>query len=440
MPATQQTRQVASDYYAPAVRVLGLGDTLQPGRVPGSAIPGLDRDILAVEVTQVHHGSSSYKITLNNWDDAIASSRRDRPAKYDPASGPVWPPYKYNDFTELRFGRRLRIDFSYWPDKSASGKPDGAKGRPWIPMIAGAIVDMQFSFGQEGARLVVTGKDDIRHLTDRNPKRQPYDNHSEESIIRDTLDRVRANSGNRYSFHLADLLRIPDFMRDRSQGIEETHPKDQSYLQFIGKFCERFDLEIFMAFSSLVDPEAGVKLHVEQARSRIKPDDKAVELVWGQNLLSFTPKIDVGGQVTRTQTIGKHRVRARPVRVDQAASGTDVKDEIHDAGHLPGSEHRKTAFGDNHAEPGQHETNLDDVRAKEMAIASMRRKARELLTIDASTLGNPMLRPGSHVKIRGFGPPFDGFYYVTEATHTYDTSGYLTRFSARRPGMPKGRS
>jgi len=33
-------------------------------------------------------------------------------------------------------------------------------------------------------------------------------------------------------------------------------------------------------------------------------------------------------------------------------------------------------------------------------------------------------------------PPFDGFYYVEKAVHTYSPNGLRTHVLARRPGMP----
>src|SRR5581483_6741568 len=66
----------------------------------------------------------------------------------------------------------------------------------------------------------------------------------------------------------------------------------------------------------------------------------------------------------------------------------------------------------------------------------MRRQARQSFTIDAETLGSPRLRPGKWVEIRGLGPPFDGFFYVTRAIHTLNEQGYRTRISGERAGMP----
>jgi phage protein D len=93
---------------------------------------------------------------------------------------------------------------------------------------------------------------------------------------------------------------------------------------------------------------------------------------------------------------------------------------------LPGRENRAAPSNVPH---------LDDTRATWNAEGLLRKKARELLTIEATAVGLPRLRPGRHVEIRGYRPPFNGFYYVTRTVHTLGADGLRTRFSASRPGL-----
>jgi phage protein D len=52
--------------------------------------------------------------------------------------------------------------------------------------------------------------------------------------------------------------------------------------------------------------------------------------------------------------------------------------------------------------------------------------------VEGKTEGNPSLRVGSHVTLRGLGPRFENTYYVTRACHRYDDrSGYKTEFEAQ---------
>ena len=58
--------------------------------------------------------------------------------------------------------------------------------------------------------------------------------------------------------------------------------------------------------------------------------------------------------------------------------------------------------------------------------------AMQLLTGSASTIGIPDLKPGSIVDLQGIGKRFNGFYYVSQATHSISSSGYSTDFSVQR--------
>ena len=87
-------------------------------------------------------------------------------------------------------------------------------------------------------------------------------------------------------------------------------------------------------------------------------------------------------------------------------------------------------------------TNIDPQRARVMAEAMLRHKAREFFTIEGTTIGLLRLRPGNYVQIMGMRPPFDGFFYVTKtwlpSTTGYGGDGMRTRFSARRPRSASG--
>jgi phage protein D len=52
---------------------------------------------------------------------------------------------------------------------------------------------------------------------------------------------------------------------------------------------------------------------------------------------------------------------------------------------------------------------------------------------DGETFGFPELLPDTRVKLDGLGAKFSRTYYVTKTTHTYNSSGYRTRFSIEEP-------
>ena len=59
-------------------------------------------------------------------------------------------------------------------------------------------------------------------------------------------------------------------------------------------------------------------------------------------------------------------------------------------------------------------------------------KLNNRLTASGSIVGNAQLRPGDVLRIEGVGTEFGGLYRATAVTHTLDSSGFRTRFEARK--------
>ena len=216
-----------------------------------------------------------------------------------------------------------------------------------------------------------------------------------------------------------------------------THRKGTSYYQFIEDLAKRLDYEIW------VDIDEPDKLHFEKARSLVLGEPLA--LIWGRDLIDFTPKFkgwDIYTKATAGGSTTGRRERIREV-VNEADTETEIARDLHTAENglapMNAVEARSEFFsgeGVQAENPASIDTrNLDRSRAKQKAIAALRKSAREFLTADATVIGMPTLRPGMHVDLQRLNVPFDGIYYVTKSVHTIDNSGYKTKVSLRRPGM-----
>ncbi|MEO8681355.1 MAG: hypothetical protein ABI665_20055 [Vicinamibacterales bacterium] len=451
LTAAAAERQGAS-YYVPGVRVARLARQLQSGSEPGTLLPkSVLGDLVRAEVTRVNTGVSQYSLTFNNWYLATAQDRAQhlddlgdgapREVVDGATRAPYWPRFKYNDFSLLSFGDRLRVDMRYVPEPTGKPRSEQDDQASWTPMVSGPITDIRFSFASgQGAQLTVSGEDDLSALKDKQDKRIPMDRRAELNIVRQALQKAH------YPLKFAaPLVEYPAFATDDGQGIQEALNAGQSTLEFIQKLADRLDFEVFVEFGSLVGTAAPLEFHFEPYRGRAKPNQSlrpVFRLDRERNLLDFTPTIKVVDQYSSVEVKGRHRDPLLAREVKGEASHTILADELHrdsslDAALKSGPEVRAHFFSarDNRfTVPNQ--ANLDDVRADWSAKSVIRKKARELFAIEASTLGVPRLRPGSHVEIRGMRAPFDGFYYTTKTVHTFGADGYRTKISAARPGMP----
>jgi hypothetical protein len=433
-------------YFVPGVRIVKLGK-LAPGPEAGVELTEAQPDILAVEVTLVNHGSGHYCIRLSNWFDTLPADRREiqgpRMANEVMIGNvPAWPRFKYDDFSIFQFGERLRIDMRYWPDPADGLDPVVAASHRWVPMISGPISDIRFFFTEkEGNYVEVCGEDDLCPLKDKNPDKKDYWAIPEREIIEDTVGRSKYPLPVRIG-----PTALPKFAEQEAKALAEAHFEGTSYLDYLKKFAERLDCEVFVEFADLNEPRSGVVLHFERSRSRLPPDGTLRDIygiVRGKNLHTFAPDLKVVDQWTGVTVEGRDHVSSSPNRVTGTAprpGEQPLDDELHrdpalDPPLVPGPEWRRRLFGDNH-QTDINQRGLDTERAAVMADARYRQQARKFLKVQIETLGLPRLRAGQHVEVRGMRPPFDGFYYVEQAVHTYGPSGLRTHLSARRPGAP----
>jgi phage protein D len=75
--------------------------------------------------------------------------------------------------------------------------------------------------------------------------------------------------------------------------------------------------------------------------------------------------------------------------------------------------------------------------ARNAARDILKGNAHDLVKVQGTTVGLPLLRAGSRVKLSNIGR-VSGEYYVTETTHTFNQSGYMTKFAARREDPDTG--
>ena len=438
-------RPAGATYFVPGVWIRGLGQ-LSSSDAPGTDIADLNPDVVSVKVTRVNTGASQYEIVLNNWDDRLPGMGSGQGGGSATTAPRSTPRFKYNSLSIVTFGQRLRVDMRYFPDPVQDLAETDRAAQRWVPMIAGPITDMQFTFSnEEGARLKLIGEDDLRILKQKPPHSIPHRGENERQMLDRTLTQAD------FPLPIATELPAnspPAFFTAPTATLARAHQDSQTYYDYISAIAEDYDLEFYLEFSDLSDPSKHLELHLRPSRSRVPPTGELRDvytLTRGINLIDFTPTFKVLDQMNTVTLHGPHRERDRPERVDGQALERILHDELHSDPALhepqlvPGPtvrSHYYPAYGANE-EVINNEPNLDPERARVKAEAKLRKQARQFLTIKGRTIGLPLLRAGVHAEIRGMKPPFDGFYYLTETIHQFDVqSGFTTEFTGRRPGMP----
>ena len=192
---------------------------------------------------------------------------------------------------------------------------------------------------------------------------------------------------------------------------------NQSDLAFLRECARAVDAELWI--------EAGTLF--AKARSRRSAED--LSLSYGHRLKEFQVLADLACQRTSLTVSGwdpsvKETIESES---DEAA----IRSEL-DGGRGGGAILQQTLG--RRPEMQVHHVPLSGEEARSLADAHYRSMARRFVTGRALAEGDGRLRVGSHVALDGLGPLFDGRYYVSEVTHTFDSrNGYRTFFRVERP-------
>ena len=196
------------------------------------------------------------------------------------------------------------------------------------------------------------------------------------------------------------------------------HQAEESDFDFLTRISKENGWEMFIDPSG---PLGGYQLHFMSPLNQLVPE---VTLKYGQSLIDFSPRISKVGQLISVTAM----VWVAPIKTqfavtvgwdwDRMALTLDIRPAYTPMG--------KGASDVLIKKP------VTPVSAPREIVSELIPKLNKRLTGSGSTLGDPRIKPGIVLKLEGLGEQFGGFYRVTSATHTIDSSGYHTHFEVRK--------
>jgi hypothetical protein len=177
-------------------------------------------------------------------------------------------------------------------------------------------------------------------------------------------------------------------------------------------------------FEMMIDHEGslgGKKLRFMSLLNRITPE---VTLEYGRSLSEFNPRISEVGQIVSVTAF----VWLAPIKTDftvtlgwdwdKFALTLDVRPAV-----TP-------------LEKGPTDYLIEEpitlITAPEKLVSELIPRLNKRLTGSGSTVGDPRIRAGTVLRLKGLGVRFGGLYRVTSATHSIDSGGYRTSFEVRK--------
>lgn len=293
---------------------------------------------------------------------------------------------------QLAFGSEVAVAIGYGDARSTP------------VAVRGTITEISTNFPDSGApELTVSGYDHGFPLTIGKSSRSYPQSKDSEAVA------------NIASFHnLATSI----------QPTRETHPQieqsQETDWEFMKKLAERNHYELYV--------DENKTLHFAEPNNRATA---VVRLAYGEGLLSFKPEANLAGQVSRVEVYGWNP-RTREVIKGEARAGQESGLQGRSAAQwldqMAGDPAKRPALRLRQPVHTQAEAN-------QRARAALNERAQQFLTGEGECIGLPEIRPDRNVELARLGAPFSKTYYLQQAMHKVDGSGYRVRFKVKETGL-----
>jgi phage protein D len=359
-----------NNFYAPAFDIALGGDSL---------VRTHHLEVVSVQVDQVLGAAHRFSFVINNGFDL---SRRE----FIRVGGKTLP-----DFFEL--GTEVTIRMGYGDRASLD------------VMLTGIVTEWSTSFPSSSLpQITISGYDHFYPLTKGTQSRNWPD--------RKDSDVVRI---------LAKEYKLTPKVDDT--GVK--HPKivqsQESVANFIAKLANNNGFEFFVT---------GKELYF---RAPANDQSGAVELVWGRGLVSFSPEIKLSEQVTAVEVYGWD-IQNKKAIVGRAKQGDEPgRDRTRPSGaaRASGAQYLEKVSGKDPGTLRVREPVFSQQQADKRAKAILARRAEGFVGGRGESIGIPDLKPNANITLKGLGDLFSATFYIHQATHSVNSSGYRTTFEIK---------
>jgi phage protein D len=389
-------------FYVPRFEIVASGASISDTVI---------RDVLQVTYKDSLKEIDSFEFTVNNWD---AQSRRfkyvgsETTASLSPGAPEA---QRYKLFEPCARTFELRMGY----------------GSKLTSITQGDVTTLEPTFPSSGpATLSVRALNVLHRL--RGKQHSQHWRNKRESDIAKSIKTLNDPATKRKL-----TVRVSDKALSKEHQLDYVAQDNQYDIDFL---FQRARLAGYVVF---IDVKTRPNGKVEQFLYFGPSNDKhplirhvTYELEWGRSLVDFKPVLSIANQVKSVEVRSRNQESNRPIsaKVDIKDRNIGVNQDLLDLLTQPGCEAREHVV--------TNEPQPTPQQAERRARAILSDKLKEMVTTQGTSVGLPDLRAGQRVTIKGVGSRFSGLYFVTETTHTINSSGYTTRFSARREEPLKG--
>jgi phage protein D len=298
------------------------------------------------------------------------------------------PTLKFIDQREERFTEGTRVEVSL-----------GYRGDTRLTMV-GEVTAVSADFPSSGAATLEVEGYDLLHAATRGTTSRIFGGPGPDTALSDSEVVSQIAS---------DMQLVPE--------IDRTPSRTEPWIQNNVTNLEMLeDIARASGFFLWVD---GTTLYFKQN----PPVPTRVRLRWGQNLLSFTPRVTTAGRVNAFEVRAWDYVQKQAIkgRAERSVGSLSVAGE-HQVGSGSGGRSERVMWRDHGIRSA--------VEAQAYADRLLADQEQGALGGSGSSVGRTDIRAGSILELSGIGR-FSRDYQVEEVTHTIGEGGYQTSFRVR---------
>lgn len=267
-------------------------------------------------------------------------------------------------------------------------------------VMVGEITGLEPEFSQDSVPTVVVRGYDLRHRLMRGRSTQSFLKMKDSDI----------------ASQIARKQGLTAQVTDSKVKLDYILQHNQTDWEFLQSRAERIGYEVVVEDKTLY------------FRPHPTNTSKILTLTYPDDLLEFSPRLSTMTQIPQIQIQGwdfrQKQAVLSTAKVGQEGSqmgGKTTGTKIVEKSYGKGSDTQVTQTIANKAE------------ADQMAIGQFQDMAIAYITGDGTCKGNPQVRAGKVIEIKGVGKRFSGLYYLSSTEHRYSVEqGYQTSFTIRR--------
>jgi phage protein D len=362
--------QPGDETYAPEVDV----------RVRGAEVSLAD--VIELRVTQERDGLAGFSLLLANQYE-LETNR-----------------FRHSDADTFELDDPVEISLGY------------ASGNNKLKMFVGEVTALAPTFPSSGLpTLSVTGVDVLGRLRNAKPEgntRKSYPRRADWQVAEEVAQR-----------HKLALSKDSNRTGRENPVVMQ---RDMDDLQFLLWLAKRNKYECAIKLENKKPVLYFGEPHSKQGDGVIKE----LGLTWGESLVSFSPRMSIGSQVSKVTVRGWDPKKKEPIEYTATLDDLKVKGKGKTGVEIVGKKSdAKVERVVDHAVQTVQE-------AKDLAVQLLTETANEFLTGSGETIGDPRICPQVTLKLGGLGKRFNGEYYVIKADHAFTSAGYTTTFEVER--------